>query len=263
MRTIKETYSVVIEYGKKKADAKFMYTLLMGIMGGMFIGIGYLGAIMIKGWGGEHYLSFLAAGIFPVGIIMCVFLGGGLFTSDSLSMVAFLEKKASVKNVLKGWGVVLLGNFIGALIIAGIASWAKFFNSGGNMAVLSHYVHGKENIKWYTSIGSGILCNLLVAGSIWMTKTTDRAVAKIFLLWFPITLFVIGGFQHIVANFFIFWSGIFERNSLVQDHGSGPVVEMEVGKFIYNNLIGTAIGNWIGGAIIIPGSYKMINTYSK
>ena len=233
---------------------------MVGYAGGAMVAIGYLGAIAVKGSGpASGVLSFLAAGIFPVGIMMVVFLGGSLFTSDALVGLALFNKKVGWLVALKNWGIVLFGNLVGALIIATLAKLGNFF-VGHRMEILAHYVSGKQSIAWYASIGSGILCNLLVAGAVWMAKASSTAIGKVFLLWFPITLFVAAGFQHIVANFFIYWSGLFNMDEM--ETLSIHPVHFKAGAFIYNNLIGTTFGNFIGGAIILPGSYYFIEKLS-
>ncbi|MCK5867279.1 MAG: formate/nitrite transporter family protein [Mycoplasmataceae bacterium] len=257
MNNIRERFAIVEKYGIEKAQAHWLKTLILGILGGAMVAIGYLGAIAVKGNDPNNaILAFLAAGIFPVGIMMVVFLGGSLFTSDALVGLALFDKKVGWLVAFKNWGIVLFGNLVGALLIALSAKLANFFIHG-RLDVLGHYIEGKQGIAWYSSISSGILCNLLVAGAVWMAKASSTAIGKVFLLWFPITLFVAAGFQHIVANFFIYWSGI-----LYSDQLESIKIHFEAGVFIYNNLLGTTLGNFIGGAIIIPAAYIFIERLS-
>jgi nitrite transporter NirC len=53
-------------------------------------------------------------------------------------------------------------------------------------------------------VARGILCNWLVCLAIWMAGRTDNAAAKIMLIFSPITIFVAAGYEHSVANMFIF-----------------------------------------------------------
>ena len=260
----KETYESVVAYGKYKATIKFWKILLLGFMGGAFIALGYIGAFTMKDFGitggNETLGKFLGAAIFPTGIIMCVFLGGSLFTSDALSILPAIQKEIKPLTALRGWGLVWIGNIVGALFIAILATYSGFLTDG-RMNVLEHYVSGKMNKDWYMIFFSGILTNMLVAGAIWMSLSTKSAGAKVILIWFPITLFAAAGFEHIVANFFIFWMGILnngETFKAIGHHAAGKV-DMDAWKFFYNNLIPTTIGNFIGGAVVIALPYYFMN----
>lgn len=253
-------YQQVVDYGANAANTKWWKIIAMGIMGGIFIALGYLGYLAIKGSGGDKTLMLvMASAIFPAGILMCVFMGGSLFTSDSLSFLAMVEGKAKWYHVIKGLGCVLLGNAIGGLVVAGIATGAGFFSPtydaaghlSGNAGALEHLVEAKQSIKIYNGFFSGIFCNMLVAGGIVLGMSVQSSGAKAFLIWMPVTLFVIGGFQHVVANFFIFFAGLFN-----------PESNLIVGDFILRDLFMAMLGNWFAGAIMIPMPYYFINKFS-
>lgn len=260
--TDKETYLASVEYGKYKATLKFWKILLLGFMGGAFVALGYIGAFAMKNLGDGPMPKFLGAAIFPTGIMMCVFLGGSLFTSDSLSMLPVVEKQIKPLTAAKGLALVWIGNLVGGMFVAGIATLAGFFYKDathGKLHILQHYIDGKQDNDWYKIFFSGIITNMLVAGSVWMSLSTKSAGAKVVLLWFPITLFAAAGFEHIVANFFIFFSGLFNDGLTWTDSAGEHILHIDGWKFLYNNLLPTTVGNWIGGAVIIALPYYFMN----
>lgn len=259
--TDKETYQATLEYGKYKASLKFWKILLLGFMGGAFVALGYVGAFAMKSLEDNGMMKFLGAAIFPTGILMCVFLGGSLFTSDNLSMLPALEKQIKPITALKGWGLVWVGNMAGGLFIAVLAYASGFFQGGHvpKFEILQHYIDGKQNKEWWRIFFSGVLTNVLVAGSVWMSCSTKSVSGKVALLWFPITLFAAAGFEHIVANFFIFWSGILCDGSTYKVGNLNETVHIDAWKFFYNNLIFTTLGNWVGGAVVVTMPYYFLN----
>ena len=259
--TEKETYLASVEYGKYKATLKFWKILLLGFMGGAFVALGYLGAFAMKSFGDAPISKFLGAAIFPTGIIMCVFLGGSLFTSDSLSILPVVEKQIKPLTAAKGLALVWIGNLVGGMFIAGIATLSGFFKTETQekLHILQHYIDGKQDKEWYKIFFSGVLTNMLVAGSVWMSLSTKSAGAKVVLLWFPITLFAAAGFEHIVANFFIFFSGLFNDGQTWKEGAVVHTLHIDGWKFFYNNLLPTTVGNWVGGAVIIALPYYFMN----
>ncbi len=259
--TWKENYKNVLAYADSKAKYPWWKLVLLGILGGAFIGIGYIGYIAIETasvkatWDpveGEGQISllakFLAAGIFPVGLMLVVFLGGSIFTSECLSSLSFINKRTKIGQLLKGWGIILLSNFVGAALIAGLVYWSHIFANQYAHYVIADMVKGKAGLQWYVTIGSAIICNLIVAGTVWITTVSKHVVAQIFLVWFPITLFVLSGTQHVVANMFAFSIGGMETPDAFSWFNA-----------IFENLIPAALGNWIGGAVIIPLVYTALN----
>ena len=56
---------------------------------------------------------------------------------------------------------------------------------------------------------SGILCNILVCCAVLMETAAKDVVGKIAAIFFPIMAFVVGGWEHCVANMFYLPAGIF------------------------------------------------------
>lgn len=50
---------------------------------------------------------------------MVVVAGGELFTGNALIVLPWLEGAVSINALLRNWSIVYLGNFVGALVIAG------------------------------------------------------------------------------------------------------------------------------------------------
>ena len=116
-----EVYQSLIEIGVNKVNLPVIKLLLLGVMAGIFIGIGSaLFTVVTQGImkGVDVGYATLVGGIvFSVGLMLVVFAGSELFTGNNLIFISTLAKKTTIKGLLRNWFFVYIGNFIGALIL--------------------------------------------------------------------------------------------------------------------------------------------------
>ena len=182
------------------------------IFGGMCIGLGAFASCgLIKPLNGI---------IFSVGLFMIIFLGLKLFTGDILS-----ARNGITKEVIKNWVLIYIGNFIGCYLLGLI-----LLNSGYDLTSISGISEQKANLPFTECFLRGILCNVLVCIAVYLSsKIKDFTLIKAIVIMLPVTLFVISGFEHSVANMFYF----------------------TIGQVSYFNLIPATIGNILGGLLIV------------
>lgn len=111
------------------------------------------------------------------------------------------------------------------------------FNEATAQLVIEKAVH-KVNMPFGTLLSSAILCNIIVCTGICLAYTCKDEIAKIAVLWLSIAVFVLSGTEHVVANMFYLFAGLFFG-------GAVPAAGI-----LYNLGI-AAIGNFIGGGIIV------------
>lgn len=229
MKDYKENFYNAIDYAVNKTKATAWRLILLGVMGSIYVAIAYVAFIMVLAqWNGtiidtpimkpgtqEIIFSvrsinisggalISAAAIFPVGIMLIIFLGGSLFTSDNLTSIAWITKKVKLLPILVKWFYTLVGNILGALLAGAIIRAGNILGSLNYQMVLGYLAGKKIGLEWYYTIFSGILCNIIVAGSVWASLAAKHSTAKLFIIYFPIWLFAIAGFQHVVANVILF-----------------------------------------------------------
>lgn len=241
-----EIIDEIIKMAVKKAKNKFINIFLLGILAGMFIALAYVGYLTAtqvlmgvdKGLG-----KLVGACIFPVGIMLVLFVGGSLFTGNNLVSIAYLDKQTTIKKVLLNWLVVWLGNFVGAVGTAFLLMKTETFHSKELVDLTLNLAKHKVELTASEAIISGFFCNILVALGVWMTYAGKDLISKLFAAWFPIMLFALSGYQHSVANMYILSMGKF------LDPAAYSIAAM--GK----NLINVSIGNILSGGIFIPIVY--------
>lgn len=261
MLTTAEVTEETIQVGiKKGAKTHIAQTLIAGILAGAFIALGGFAASMAShSIDNAGLAKFVAGAIFPVGLILIIICGGELFTGNTLLILAQVEGKITLKQMLKNWGIVYIGNFIGAFIIALLIYNTGLLSTnadklGGYAIKVASYKGGLSFIKAFTS---GILCNLLVCLAVWGSYSAKDVASKVLIIWFPVMAFIVSGFEHSVANMYYFSIGIFAKlnhNFIETSHVLDKVAYVDIYHAI-QNLIPVTLGNIVGGAVFVGLAY--------
>lgn len=257
-----------IKTGVVKAERSILQMILLGIMAGAFIALGGATSnVAVHGIADVGLSRALAGAIFPVGLMLIVFVGGELFTGNCLISMAVLDKKTSVGKMIRNLVIVYFSNLAGALIIDFLIFFSGELNySGGGLGAYTIKVAlAKVNISPVAGVTSGILCNMLVCLAILAAGAAKDIAGKIWAIFFPMWAFVIGGFEHCVANMFYIPAGMLAASNpdyvAKAEELYGITAEQCAGLTVinsFNNFIPVTIGNIIGGAVFIGLMYFLI-----
>lgn len=253
-----------------KSKLPFGRLVLLGILAGMYIGGGAAASnVAMHSIDSVGVARFVGGCIFPVGLMMIVFLGGELFTGDCMMAMAALHKKISWFDVVRVLVIVWLTNFIGGLIMTALCYFSGQFNYTGGMlgAFTIKVAMGKSTISPVAGITSGILCNIFVCGAVLMAAAAKDVAGKVWAIFFPIMAFVVSGYEHCVANMYYIPAGIFaasnETYAALAMEKYGYTAEQLAGLNWYNylvtNEIPVTIGNIIGGMIFVGAAMYVLN----
>ncbi len=194
-----------------KASLSISKMILSGMLAGAFIAMGgAASSTAAHGIGDVGLARALSGMIFPVGLMMVILLGGELFTGNCLMIMAVLDRRVSLGRMLRNLIVVYFSNLAGAVLIAVLLIFSGNLNYSGGLlgAYTIKVAAGKAGISAVQGIASGILCNFLVCAAILMAAAARDIAGKVWAVFFPIAAFVIGGFEHCVANMFYIPAGI-------------------------------------------------------
>ena len=273
MNNPKEIIEANMNGAVNKANLPLARMIVLGMMAGMFIALG--GAISntaVHDIANVGLARTLAGVIFPVGLLMIILVGGEPFTGNCLMIMATMNKRIKVSGLIRNLVIVYFSNLIGSLIIDVLIFYSGNLDyTGGALGAYTIKVAlGKVNIAPGKAIVSGILCNFLVCMAILMAGSAKDVIGKIFATWFPIFAFVIGGFEHIVANMFYIPTGILaatnpdyvakaeELYGITADQLSA----LDLGGLLHN-FIPVTIGNILGGMIFIGCTLYFIHYGSE
>jgi formate transporter len=179
---------------------------VLAILAGVFIALGAEFYTLVTHDSGLAFgLNSLIGGlVFCLGLILVVIAGAELFTGNTLIVMGFIEGRVRARQLLKGWSIVYVGNFVGSLamvlLIYYTAQWGFHGAMVGGKALL--IANAKVNMSFLEAFMRGILCNVLVCLAIWLAFSGRSTTDKILAVVFPITAFVASGFEHCVANMY-------------------------------------------------------------
>ena len=223
--------------------------ILLGIMAGVFIALG--GATSSTAAHAVENVGVaraLAGVIFPVGLMLIVFLGGELFTGNCLIIMDVFDKRVTWAGLFRDLCVDVLIVFSGNLNY-----------SGGLLGAYTIKVAvSKIAISPVQGITSGILCNILVCLAVLMATSARDIAGKVWAIFFPICAFVVGGFEHCVANMFYIPAGIMaamnpDYVAKAKDAYGLTVEQIATLTPLHSlqNFIPVTLGNMIGGMLCV------------
>ncbi|VWL85808.1 formate/nitrite transporter family protein [Oceanivirga miroungae] len=240
MKDTKELVEYLIHKSEVKINREFIKIALLGFMAGALIALGSVGNIVASAnlyKVDPGFAKFIGASVFPVGLIVIVLLGYDLYTSSCMGIVSVFDKKEKLSKYIVNILVVLFFNFIGCLFIAYITVRTHTLSEEGKQLLFNMAAH-KVHASAYEIFLKGILCNVLVCAATIISYGTKDSIGKIFGVWFPIMLFIILGYDHIVANM-LYLPAAYMLNSGIS------ILE------ILHNFLFAGIGNLVGGAFFI------------
>lgn len=263
-----------MQAGEKKVVLPVIRCILLGMMAGAFIAFGAAtSSATVHHIANQGVAKALAGAIFPVGLMMIVLVGGELFTGDCLMIAGVMDKRFGVGKMVKVLAMVWISNLIGAVIIAGLTAYSGLFDysNGGLGAFMIKTAYGKCTIALMKAVCSGILCNIIVCCAVLMATVAKDAAGKIAAIFFPIMAFVIGGWEHCVANMFYIPAGIFAAmsdNYVAQAEELYGLSVQQISSHVnvagfLANVIPVTIGNILGGMVFVALPLYVIHKQKK
>jgi formate/nitrite transporter len=195
----------------------------------------------------------VAGVVFPTGLMLVVLAGGELFTGNTLIGIAVAQKRTTLSAMLRNWGWVYFGNFVGAVMLAHMMVNSGLFNNGAGLlgGVTIKIASGKESLSFLSAFYLGILCNWLVCLAVWIAYGAKDMAGKILGIFCPIWLFITSGFEHSVANMYYVPAGIMAKSNAAWAKASGlsqqALDNLTWSNFFLHNLVPVTLGNIVGG----------------
>jgi nitrite transporter NirC len=232
---------------KAVAIARSPLAFLIGAaMAGAYIGFGDILMFSVGSHVDPAYVHLIMGAVFACALTIVVFAGSDLFTGTAMYMpFAVLRGETGVGGMVLVWIVCWIGNLIGAVVLAVIlhaAGGGVLLTDGSE--VFFKAVTAKMSAPGLALFSKGLLCNWLVCLAIWMAARTNNDGAKLGLIFWPVFAFVASGFEHSVANMFVF------ALALIGEHPDNITLAGAV-----HNEIFVTLGNLAGGAIFMGLGY--------
>jgi formate transporter len=193
---------------------------------------------------------------FSLGLILVIVAGAELFTGNNLIVMAWASRRVSTLRLLRNWTIVYVGNFVGAIVTAGLLYAGRQYKLGdgavGTQAV--SIAATKTGYGWWQALVLGMFCNALVCLAVWLCYSARSTADKVLAIIPPIAAFVAAGFEHSVANMYFIPYGLFVEST----DAVGEAPGLTWSGFLWANLVPVTIGNIIGGAVMVGAIYWFI-----
>lgn len=267
--------------GVRKAEMPFLKMFMLSVLAGAFIALGAIfattvsaGSMAITTASGDAAFStglpfgvtrLLSGLVFSLGLILVVVGGAELFTGNNLIVMAWANGKVTMSALLRNWGIVYFGNFVGSIGTAALMFFTRQYTFGANSIGIAALRTGvaKCDLTFIQAIALGTLCNALVCMAVWLTFSARSTMDKIAAIIFPITAFVAAGFEHSIANMYFIpyalFIKMFDADFINKVADKVPNLDKLTWQaFWLNNLLPVTIGNIIGGAVLVAAVYWAI-----
>ncbi|MDX6749418.1 formate/nitrite transporter family protein [Geminicoccaceae bacterium 1502E] len=233
--------------GVAKVRLAALQTFTLACLAGAFIAFGAMFFTVVTtahglGFGPARLLGGVA---FSLGLVLVIVAGAELFTGNALIVMAWVDRRVRLAELLRNWGIVYLGNLAGSLGAALLFVLADGPGLGGGAvgASAAAIAEAKVALPWSTGFFRGILCNALVCLAVWLSFAAREVSGKILAIVFPIAAFVALGFEHSIANMYFIGLGLIAGMPGITLGGMA------------SNLVPVTAGNIVGGGVFVALVY--------
>jgi len=241
-----EFVTKMVDAGESKIFMSTRDTVIRAFMAGAILALAAAFAVMVNVQTGYPIIGAI---LFPVGFCMLYLLGFDLLTGVFvLSPLALIDKRPGVTlgGVLRNWGLVFIGNFLGALTVAVMMSivYTYGFSTPPDKVGTVIAGIGEARTLGYAKFGAagmltlfvrGMMCNWMVSTGVVGAMISTSVTGKVIAMWMPIMVFFAMVFEHSVVNMFLFPSALLMGG------------KFSIMDYLIWNEIPTVVGNLVGG----------------
>ena len=188
---------------------KYLQILISSILSGFCITFGATVYLLSLNYGNGAFGARIAgAFMFCIGLYTIIHFGLWLYTGK---VGYILDNKP---NYILQVVVCFIGNAIGSMLLSyliGLTSQGEILK-----AQATPIVNAKLNASWYSILIMSIMCGIMIYLAVEGHKRAKYNLAKAIFAFMPIILFILAGFEHVVANVTYFmYAGIFSWKALL------------------------------------------------
>ncbi len=232
-----------LEEAKKVFDYSTKSIVLCSFTAGLEIGFSFLLMCTVytffDGKIAEDSIFKLMTFVYPAGFILIILGKSLLFTEQtSLLSLPVLNKKQSVSNLLKLWGLVIFGNLAGGWLMSALLIWIGpalgIFNLLAVEKIASHVTSFSPQVILVSAILAGWLMGLLS----WLLSSAQDTVSRILLIIMITGIMAFTSLHHsIVGNVEVFAGLLSSPKISISDYLTFESVAL--------------LGNAIGGVVFV------------
>ena len=136
--------------------------------------------------------------IYPLGFVLCIMSGAQLFTEHTATAVyPILDRRGSIKKLLRLWLIVITGNIIGTIISSVFLLLAEevIHARAGYIEIGRHLINYEISALFF----SALLAGWLMALGAWLVLGTSSSLSQIVFIYIVTYIIGIGGLHHSIT----------------------------------------------------------------
>lgn len=235
-----EIYHNVRRTAEEELDRPGLALFWSALAAGLIISFSFLGAAYLRDLVPEHLKAAALAAGYPLGFILVVLARNQLFTENTLEpIIPFLHQPGwpILRRLLVLWAIVLCGNLLGTLSLAGLLAYTPLVAPAFKQTLLevaAESTSGGFGLVLYWAIFGGWLIALMA----WLIASTHETIAQILLIWLTTAPIAAFGFRHSIAG---------SVEAFYQAMMGATTWGASIGAFV----VPAVIGNIIGGVVLV------------
>jgi len=238
-KPVRTILALEIRQAEQELERPLHGLLVSGVLAGLGVGVSTMAmAAVLTLTMGElppGVVTLLAANAYTAGFIIVILAETDLFTEyTTLAILPVLTGDARVASLARLWGLVYLGNLIGAVAFAGLLATlgpALGFIAPEALASVGHRLVGHA---WWVVLLSAGLTGWLMGVLSWLVAAAKETVSQIVLIWLVTGVIGLGHMHHAIAGSVDVLAAVFTG------------ADIGAGSFARTLLLAT-LGNAVGG----------------
>lgn len=204
-----KSYHTILEQEVASAEEELQRPatalLLSGLTAGLDLGFGPLTMVVLAATLGpavsKPVLHVLMANAYAIGFIFVVLGRSALFTEHTTSaMLPVLTRRASMRQLLRLWGLVFLGNTIGCVIFSAFAAALIPSLVDGSATQFAELAHRTVSHPSWVMFLSAIMAGWIMGLVSWLVVASRETINQLVCVWLATMVIGLAGFHHSVAG---------------------------------------------------------------
>ena len=253
--------------GGERAELGFVRIFTLAVLGGAFVGLAVALATTLGVGAGALPFGvgrLLGGAIVALGYAAVVVTGGELFAANNLVVMAMAGGRISFWRLLGHWIVVFWGNMAGAVIVAVLTFAAEHYMLAERKVGLAalELAAGRIGAGFLQLMALGILGSVLLCLALWLAMAARGMAGAVTAVLLPVAAMFAMGFEHATANMYAVLAGLLVKADLSFLQMAGKTAAdfagLNWGGFFWQSLLPVALGNVIGGTVLVGLVYGFV-----
>ena len=196
-----EIFDRVVRGAQEELDRRLLNLLISAVSAGLAMGLSGLGVAVllhaVPGGGAGESLAYLG---YPVGFLIVIIGRQQLFTENTLFPVALvLKQRRHLVRMMRLWAVVLVGNVLGTLLFALLATGTSALTTGTRQELVGLGVDTGSG-GFLTVFWTAVIAGWMIAIVAWLVTASTDTIGQVVLIFVVTYVVGVGHFAHSIAG---------------------------------------------------------------